>query len=1401
MGLTPEEKQLYSQLFKALDPEGSGIVTGEKSRSTFEKSGLPPNILGEIWQLADHNNLGFLTQFGFCFAMRLIGYTQAGHYPLAQLAENPGPLPRFSGIGTLKPQSTSSSLLQTQPSSVVPLAQQQQPAGSTAISPVSPADYERFSQMYVKTTGLPSTLLEGSAARDILLRAKLPTPILGQIWGLVDTQNRGSLDLPAFVMAMHLIHGLLSGSLSTLPPFLPQDVWRSVEGAAAQTQQPQSSRLASAASQNTVRHVPTGSVPGNLVPRQTAPSTDEWTVTPQQKQQFDAIFDLLDKDHGGVLGPDQVALFLMTSRLDQQDLALIWDLADVQNSGNFSKLEFGIALFLVNRKRAGHPLPNVVPESLVSSLKYASDGSAATAAGPGTAGPSSAAAPRSAPVDAPVAPPAAAPKSSYDELADIFSQPTDTASQLSTQRAPSQAPIQSVGSSSDLSTNLPKVRSHLTSSFKPLSTFGQSLLAKEPTVAKDPATFSNTDLIGSDVKEAMTNAAVAPPQPFAQNSQSQLSSQLSGQFSGQNTRSQSQQAQFPTQQQLAQLSGQPSQGQPPQGQPAPLENSRTVDYEALRSVPPPPPKTRTVDHSHGSFSPGSSSAAPESSPAPAASSPAPVNRDLLADREVSGQLGEASSDIANLSNQIRSLTTRTSELHEKKSSAEQELARILKLKSEIDGKLTSLRASYTNETKQLEQVEANLTTAREDAEALRSEASITEAKLNNLSAQLHEKQVAVEELQKNNSTMRERLGYLNAEIAEAEKSLESKNAELVRLSNENNVKKSQIQVSIVKLEDVKREIKELEELHERQRAEYERLENERIAAEQRAQEAHAQHQEVQKREIKPPQTSTSGLGSALSAVAGAAIGGAAALGAGLFLHEKSAPASPEKKEPIQSREEPEHFHAEPESVPSSQNPVDASIHEADNLAIANSALEPSSVPGDFGLAFGANTFSADSDSTAKVAEHAPLQSEPSVSALVDEVIEKPTEDMTGVDEFSTTEHAEQREQQPEHQHELQHEQQQPPAYDEYSEQDFEDLKNQFPEVNSEYEGSAAPGGAATSSAVTDSYRHTESADTPVTSPDNSEYRFQSSGAGVIGGMVGMPGVLVGVQRTDSLTSSVQNNASLLVRDDNIGEVSDRATLNETPAPHEEHSEEVARPEESSEGERISSGVELFEIVNADDAKEARTEDRESASRLVSEPESTSRGVVGTSTEEFPPIKELDYDESSSSDEEGPEEKFDDAVENISPLSKAADDFDAEFDDLEPAAFEKKDIAGDSAKDDFDDDFNNLTAANADNRDEFEESDVDFDDNFTGSAAPDFSQPATALTGEDNDEWDQLFAGFGNAPPPAAPAAAPADDAELSRNVAVDELVGMGFDEQLVVEALEKVNWDTEAATNYLLDHA
>lgn len=61
----------------------------------------------------------------------------------------------------------------------------------------------------------------GDQAKEIFLRARLPTEILGQIWNLVDTQRRGALDLIEFIIGMHLIQCRLNGSLETLPAVIP----------------------------------------------------------------------------------------------------------------------------------------------------------------------------------------------------------------------------------------------------------------------------------------------------------------------------------------------------------------------------------------------------------------------------------------------------------------------------------------------------------------------------------------------------------------------------------------------------------------------------------------------------------------------------------------------------------------------------------------------------------------------------------------------------------------------------------------------------------------------------------------------------------------------------------------------------------------------------------------------------------------------------------------------------------------------------------------------------------------------------------------------------------------------------------------------------------------------------
>lgn len=732
---------MYTQIFKSLDPENTGIITGEKARTTFEKSNLPPAILGEIWQLADQNNLGFLNQFGFCYAMRLIGYTQAGNHPAPGLADTPGPLPKFADLQLpqLQPQSTSNSYLSSQPNNTVPGSATPQ----ESINAVSAADYQRFSQLFAKTVGSVQGELSGTQAKDIFLKARLPTATLGQIWSLVDRNNSGALYVGEFVIAMHLVQGVLSGRIKQLPPFLSDNVWKSVERSGGPISPPppqspnlyqQSSRQASISSQQTaIRHP--------LADDSKADAGGDWVVTPVMKAQYDSIFNNLDKEHVGHLNPDQVASFLMTSKLDQQDLATIWDLADIQNTGLFTKLEFSIALFLVNRKASGKSLPNVIPDSLISSIK--SIGSK------------------------PVPPPTKV-KSSMDDLVDVFGSPSPQPQ--SQPAAPPQ--LQERASSSDLSHS---TKPRLTSSFKPTSTFGQSLLNQQSPKQEE---------IKEQVRESAPITTQSSPPPRKQ-----------------------------------------------------------VNYEVLRSVPP-PPATRATTDKH-------------------------VNNDLLADPGHSEQLSQATSDLANVSNQINSLRTQTTNLDEKKSKAEQELQKLLNAKVEFENKLKLLRTSYDNEVKQVTEVEAKLSKAKEEAEALRSETSIAEAKLHSISTEVHEKQLAVEELQKENITAKEKLKTLNAETTQLEEQLKLINNEELR--GQVAVKKSQAQVVIVKNEELRSQIATAEEEHRQLQEELNQQERTRLEEEEKQRQLQDQLQK------HTPTGSDAGV--VAGAVAGAGVVGAAVVGA------------------------------------------------------------------------------------------------------------------------------------------------------------------------------------------------------------------------------------------------------------------------------------------------------------------------------------------------------------------------------------------------------------------------------------------------------------------------------------------------------------------------------------------
>ena len=75
---TQAEFNLVSQILAVTDSSKRGLVTGDAAVKVFSGANLSPNVLAEIWAIADNENKGFLTRNGLSAAVRLISHAQKG---------------------------------------------------------------------------------------------------------------------------------------------------------------------------------------------------------------------------------------------------------------------------------------------------------------------------------------------------------------------------------------------------------------------------------------------------------------------------------------------------------------------------------------------------------------------------------------------------------------------------------------------------------------------------------------------------------------------------------------------------------------------------------------------------------------------------------------------------------------------------------------------------------------------------------------------------------------------------------------------------------------------------------------------------------------------------------------------------------------------------------------------------------------------------------------------------------------------------------------------------------------------------------------------------------------------------------------------------------------------------
>ena len=362
----------------------------------------------------------------------------------------------------------------------------------------------------------------------------------------------------------------------------------------------------------------------------------EWAISPQEKLQFDILFAKVDVDNRGYVTGDQAVGFFSNSKLPEEDLAQIWDLADINSEGQLNRDEFAVAMYLIrqqlNQKNLANktPLPQSLPPSLV---------------------------------------------------------PPSMRRQIST---PSLSMAAAVDSASDR--------------------------AKPKSAAED--------LFGLD-------AFSTPPAQIAHST-------------GGST------AFTPNSPQAT--------GSPPQPQPAqqssvfkPFVPSSSFGQNMM--TPHGTGPSRTLQKSGGQQS---------------------NSDDLLGDNdpEVSKRLTQETTDLANLSNQVGTLTTQMQQVQSKRVSTQEDLSQVNNQKRDFEARLSQLRSAYEQEAREVRTLEDQHAASRSESKKIQQDLAMVQHTHQNLQTEHQQVASALEADQKEIAALKERIRQVNNEISQLKPQLE-----------------------------------------------------------------------------------------------------------------------------------------------------------------------------------------------------------------------------------------------------------------------------------------------------------------------------------------------------------------------------------------------------------------------------------------------------------------------------------------------------------------------------------------------------------------------------------------------------------------------------------------------------
>lgn len=496
----------------------------------------------------------------------------------------------------------------------------------------------------------------GDTAKQIFERSQLPNEVLGRVWNLADTEQKGALGLTEFIIAMHLLASYKSGAMRALPQILPAGLYEAASRRGIPRQGtgsrhvsdnvgPPSAILRQFSGSSYQRpRSPATRTTFSQAQRPETPTGEQWAVTPQDKATFDQIFSTVDTANRGYITGDQAVSFFSNSRLPEEALAQIWDLADINSEGQLNRDEFAVAMYLIRQQRSKTTGRDVLPQTLPPSLVPPSMRR------------------QQPPPTQPTAP-------AFDNAANI-SAPKSAAEDLFGLDAFSSAAPRAPESVSDSS----------------LYTASPPRTAASPQFPQQP-------------QQPQQASVFKPFVPSSSFGQTIMTPQGTGTSSGTSP---------------AQARAPPQQRQP-----------------------------STMD-------------------------------DLLGDNdpEVSKKLTQETSELANLSNQVSTLTGQMQDVKNKRASTEHDLTQAQNSKREFETRLAGLRSAYEQEVQEVKELEGRLSASRNETRKLQSDMAMLEGAQQDLQNQRRQFIAALEADQQENASLKERIREANVAVNELKPQIE-----------------------------------------------------------------------------------------------------------------------------------------------------------------------------------------------------------------------------------------------------------------------------------------------------------------------------------------------------------------------------------------------------------------------------------------------------------------------------------------------------------------------------------------------------------------------------------------------------------------------------------------------------